>query len=225
MLAGVGASWYQWIEQGRAKNVSREVLEAIARVLQLDEVEQRYLMRLSGMSKEVSEAPDLDDDLLADVVRNYMPSPALILDQAWDVRAVNSAAVRLFGEGVGAGNFLRLLFTDHSVRRRFADWENQAADALSRFRAHVAGALEHPAVSSVMDELMESSEHFARTWEMREVSDGSCVIQEMWFEDERLRFTQVTLDFTCQGGMRLLLLNPADEATVEWSRDALVTHG
>ena len=35
-LAGVGITWYTWLEQGRDINVSEQVLEAISRVLMLD---------------------------------------------------------------------------------------------------------------------------------------------------------------------------------------------
>ena len=36
-LAGVGITWYTWLEQGRPINVSLQVLEAIARTLRLDQ--------------------------------------------------------------------------------------------------------------------------------------------------------------------------------------------
>src|SRR6478752_312686 len=36
MLAGVGVSWYTWLEQGRPINASVQVLDAVARTLGLD---------------------------------------------------------------------------------------------------------------------------------------------------------------------------------------------
>src|ERR1700685_1417716 len=36
LLAGVGVSWYTWLEQGRPINASWQVLDAVARTLQLD---------------------------------------------------------------------------------------------------------------------------------------------------------------------------------------------
>src|SRR5437764_424134 len=35
-LAGVGVTWYTWLEQGRPINASVQVLDAVARVLRLD---------------------------------------------------------------------------------------------------------------------------------------------------------------------------------------------
>src|SRR5918912_451526 len=47
-LAGVGLTWYTWLEQGRDIRVSPEVLAAIARALQLEPAERAHLFRLAG---------------------------------------------------------------------------------------------------------------------------------------------------------------------------------
>lgn len=39
-LAGVGLTWYTWLEQGREIKVSTAFLDNIARVLKLDEIER-----------------------------------------------------------------------------------------------------------------------------------------------------------------------------------------
>ncbi|MGW5315131.1 helix-turn-helix domain-containing protein [Nocardia thailandica] len=43
MLTGVGVSWYTWLEQGRDITVSGDVLDAVARVLRLDDAERAHL--------------------------------------------------------------------------------------------------------------------------------------------------------------------------------------
>src|SRR5581483_6877698 len=45
-LAGVGTTWYTWLEQGRDVRASLEVLEALARALQLSPVERTHLLLL-----------------------------------------------------------------------------------------------------------------------------------------------------------------------------------
>jgi transcriptional regulator with XRE-family HTH domain len=47
LLAGIGATWYTWLEQGRAMSVSGQVLESLARVLQLDADERAHLFILA----------------------------------------------------------------------------------------------------------------------------------------------------------------------------------
>src|SRR3954452_4560021 len=46
-LAGVGVTWYTWLEQGRPINASVQVLDAIARVLDLGVSERWHLYRLA----------------------------------------------------------------------------------------------------------------------------------------------------------------------------------
>ena len=70
MLAGVSVSWYTWLEQGRPINVSDDVLDSLARVLQLDSVECRYLAELAGHHDHVADAhpvkvPDWGPRMLA----------------------------------------------------------------------------------------------------------------------------------------------------------------
>ncbi|TDC48167.1 XRE family transcriptional regulator, partial [Actinomadura sp. KC345] len=43
VLAGVGVSWYTWLEQGRDITVSGDVLDAIGRALRLDAAEREHL--------------------------------------------------------------------------------------------------------------------------------------------------------------------------------------
>jgi helix-turn-helix protein len=50
VLAGVGASWYQWLEQGRDITVSPQVLDSVGRVLELDDAERRHLYALAGLN-------------------------------------------------------------------------------------------------------------------------------------------------------------------------------
>src|SRR5436305_13889970 len=46
-LAGVGVTWYTWLEQGRPINASVQVLDAIAAVLRLGARERWHLYRLA----------------------------------------------------------------------------------------------------------------------------------------------------------------------------------
>ena len=49
-LAGVGVTWYTWLEQGRDINPSPQVLDAIARTLQFDSHEHAHLFTLAGIA-------------------------------------------------------------------------------------------------------------------------------------------------------------------------------
>ncbi len=47
LLAGVGATWYTWLEQGRDVRPSVEVLSALSQALKLDPDEHQHLFWLS----------------------------------------------------------------------------------------------------------------------------------------------------------------------------------
>src|SRR5262245_24667076 len=57
VLAGVGASWYTWLEQGRDINVSDSVVDAISRALRLSQAERAYLYRLAGLNPPPPDHP------------------------------------------------------------------------------------------------------------------------------------------------------------------------
>ena len=50
LLAGVGVTWYTWLEQGREINASVQVLDALARTLRLDRAEREHLYWLAEAS-------------------------------------------------------------------------------------------------------------------------------------------------------------------------------
>src|SRR5205823_12834148 len=47
-LAGVGVTWYTWLEQGRDIRASAQVLDAIAKTLLFDAHERSHLFTLAG---------------------------------------------------------------------------------------------------------------------------------------------------------------------------------
>src|SRR5215831_2825823 len=55
-LAGVGVTWYTWLEQGRDINPSAQVLDAIARTLQFDVHEHSHLFTLAGIPTAATNA-------------------------------------------------------------------------------------------------------------------------------------------------------------------------
>src|ERR671914_1105876 len=54
MLAGVSVDYYTKLERGNLEGASASVLDAIARALQLDDVEHRHLFDLVGVAPTAS---------------------------------------------------------------------------------------------------------------------------------------------------------------------------
>src|SRR6185312_5250629 len=98
-LAGVGATWYTWLEQGRDVRASLDVLEAIARALRLTQAERTHLLLLGrGEQPPPCKSPaERVSSTLRKLIEHLGPNPAFILGRRWDYLAWNDAAVALLG--------------------------------------------------------------------------------------------------------------------------------
>src|ERR687896_1543736 len=99
-LAGVGLSWYTWLEQGRDIRPSTQVLDALARTLRLDTGERAHLFHLARVELPLpaGDYPREAPPELRAVVDALVPNPAYLIGPRTDVLAWNSAAVRVIGE-------------------------------------------------------------------------------------------------------------------------------
>ncbi|MGW4647585.1 helix-turn-helix transcriptional regulator [Kitasatospora sp. NPDC004289] len=180
--AGVGTSWYTWVEQGRDINVSESVVRAISRALCLNATEEDYLFKLAGMprlAKDTSAEGVLDQMRLAHVVDEWLPNPAFILDKFWNVLAVNAAVYEVFGFGEFNTNLLEVYFTDRISRSRYVDSDELARVTVAKFRASMAEHFGDPQLEALVESLQERSEEFRRLWHSHEVLDADHRLKEI----------------------------------------------
>jgi len=175
LLAGISATWYTWLEQGREANPSAQVLNALAEVLKLLPVEREHLFKLAK-PEWLPEAPPTgnpsSESWITDLLAMLSPNPAYALDRAWDFIAWNDEAASLFGgfdpEDPAKRNLLKRLFLDAAWRTLFADWEVVARSAIAQFRAATVGYASASDIRAVLDPLRALSPEFERQWaEMR----------------------------------------------------------
>src|SRR5262245_44933232 len=121
-LAGVGTTWYTWLEQGRDVRASGSVLEAIAGALQLTPAERGHLILL-GRGEEVRPCKGPKEKVhptVARLVEGLDPNPACITGRRYDFLAWNDAHSAVFGDpgemADGRQNFLWSVFTDPARR-------------------------------------------------------------------------------------------------------------
>src|SRR2546429_562978 len=96
-LSGVGVTWYTWLEQGRPIRASVQVLEAVARTLQLDTIERQHLFRLAEVpdtTHPVESGPLLPPQIQV-VLDGLSPIPASVVTDRFDSPPWN-AAYQLF---------------------------------------------------------------------------------------------------------------------------------
>lgn len=218
MLAGVGLSWYTWLEQGRDITPSAEVLDALARVFELDSAERAHLFDLAGVPVPTDVAPyptEAPPELLA-IVEGLEPNPAYLLGPRSDVLAWNRAATGLLGTPAkapdGRMNMLWWMFTDD---RDLGDqWDDTARRSLARFRAEHARRFDDPAFNELIDQLLEASPRFRELWKRHEVLDaqlGTKHIPEHPLGPLEIHHLQSIP--TSHPSLRMTQFVPADEAT------------
>ena len=176
-LAGVGLSWYTWLEQGRDIKPSAQVLDALARVLRLDTAERAHLFHLARVELPLPAAgyPREAPPDLAHFVARVAPYPAYLIGPRTDVLAWNA---RRDGDArradAGAGrrqNLLWWLFTSEEplTEQRRAT----ARSTLARFRAEQARRIGDPGFAALVDALDQASEQFRAWWPRHEVLPSS----------------------------------------------------
>src|SRR5262249_60659071 len=103
-LAGVGITWYTWLEQGRRINASVQVLDAVAKTLRLDATERAHLFRLAEVPGQATIAACDDCPLPGEVqqVLDALPFPANVVTERFDLLAWNRVYASLFPRVVSA---------------------------------------------------------------------------------------------------------------------------
>ncbi len=177
-LAGMGTTWYTWLEQGREVRASLDVLEALARALRLDPAERNHLIQLGrGEAAPPCKNPaERVSPTLRRLIEGLGPNPAYVLGRRWDYLAWNEAATALLGDfGAiprAARNHLWQTFTDPVRREMFSDWARSSRTLVAKFRADSARHIGDPEFESLIAALRKSSPEFARAWQRHEVSQS-----------------------------------------------------
>src|SRR3954468_19952370 len=184
-LAGVGTTWYTWLEQARDMRASLEVLEALSRALRLTPAERTHLiLRGRGEEPPPAKAPaERVAPTLRRLIENLGANPAFILGRRWDYLAWNDAATVLLGDlgtlSPGARNHVWLTFMDPRRRELFTDWEKSQRLLVAKFRADCARYLGDPAFDELIHALRQSSPEFANAWKRHEVSSAAVGRKEL----------------------------------------------
>lgn len=177
-LAGVGLSWYTWLEQGRDISVSAAFLDNLSRTLKLDATERRHLFLLAHqrLPQEPGRTWCVVPPLIHRLMGDLPLSPAYVLNLRWDVLAWNAAADRVFGFSAlpaDRRNLLWMLFTNPAMHALFNPWDEQALQILSSFRRDFVRATQDPDIVALVKELERVSPDFRAWWRQQDIH-GPC---------------------------------------------------
>jgi transcriptional regulator with XRE-family HTH domain len=230
-LAGVGVSWYTWLEQGRDIHPSPDVLDALSRALRLVAAERATLFALARtelpLPDDASSRAAEDGDgraLLVSLVEALHPTPAYLLGPMTEILAWNPAASALLGSPDHLPpehrSLLWMLLVDPGWARDTPTRRRTARNMVARFRSEYARHAGEPAYEQFIAELAQHSSWFEQWWGEHEVTDtqrGTKTIEHPTLGTLRLHHAQTVP--TGAPDLRLTVYAPADAAT----RAALAT--
>jgi transcriptional regulator with XRE-family HTH domain len=229
LLAGVGTTWYTWLEQGREVNPSPQVLGALARALRLDATEQSHLFVLANKAVPESRAcgPEEIDEPLRRMLASLTRQPAHVLGRRWDILAWNRAAEVLFGDyGELQGderNILHLVFANPQHRKLLVDWAVLAPAVLAMFRADSARYAGDPDFARLIATLLKTSREFRQLWTKHEIQRplaGSKRIDHP--VAGRMLFEYSSFAVTDRPDMKLIVYTPLTEENTAEKLDDLL---
>ncbi|WP_369252749.1 helix-turn-helix transcriptional regulator [Streptomyces sp. R41] len=178
-LAGVSVDYYIRLEQGRGPSVSDAVLDAIGRVLRLDDTEQEYLRtvaRPAATARRKSAAgptqkvrPGLR--LLLDTMEK---APAFVLGRRMDVLAWNALGDAVVGFSrmpPKERNMPRQVFLNPQARELYPDWPAVAAETVAHLRLDAGNHPQDRQLATLVGELSLGSEDFRRLWADHQVKE------------------------------------------------------
>lgn len=210
LLAGVGASWYTWLEQGRDITVSASVLDAISAALRLTEAERAHLYSLSGSNPPPAGGQRLSavTPELLHLLDAWSPRPAMLQDRYWNLLAVNDATRQTFGYRDTDRNCLVTFFTNSRYRDMYVHWATAAPGVVSAFRADAALYPDDATFGEIVEDLSTISPEFVELWERHDVGPHLQAIKAVRHPDAgELVFDKTTLAVTDHPGWHLVLYN------------------
>lgn len=215
--AGVGITWYTWLEQGRDIRPSATTLLRICGTLRLERADQDYAFSLAGLLNPDAQAVALLTPSLAAVFQAYQ-GPAMYLDPMWNVLAHNGIARALYDLDQLVGPFetnqLWQAFRNPLRRRLYVNFERDVRAFVGLFRLVTASVVAEPEFQTLIERLMAESAEFAALWRQREVvSPIPLAIELNHPRFGRIAVHSLRVPVDRGGGAMMLFLAPADEAT------------
>ena len=218
LLAGVGVTWYTWLEQGRPINVSVQVLEAIARTMQMDAQERWHLFELAGVTLVPPAAQAAHPPRqLQGILDQLDPFPAVVLSNRYDIlgynRAYNWMAGDLDSLEPGELNQLWLFFTSPHWQGMCLCREQAAGHLVASMRMAMAQHLDDPLWQSLVTRLREASQEFDTIWRRHDVVDQTMPAKDFRSLAGELHLEATRMTIGQDGLNRMMVYSPRDEET------------
>ena len=177
LLASISVEYYTQLERGNVRGVSEEVLEAIARALQLNEVERTHLFDLVRAAKRrparSRRTPERVRPGVQRVLDTITGSAPFVRNGRLDILSANRLGYALYSEAFANPdrpvNLARFVFLDQQSRTFYADWEGIADAGVGSLRAEAGRDPYDQDLTDLVGELSMRSEDFRARWASHDV--------------------------------------------------------
>ncbi|NUP15947.1 MAG: helix-turn-helix domain-containing protein [Streptomyces sp.] len=182
VLAGVSTEWYTRLEKGHISGVSEDVVEAVAKALQLDEDERTYLFDLARAARPAGRKPTRRKDVpvpprIQWMLDSMTMASAAVQNGRQDVVASNPMARALFAplfdsattEKGSRPNFARYIFLDQGSQDFFVDWDKAARTTAALLRAEAGREPHDRTLRDLIGDLSTLSPDFRALWAAHDV--------------------------------------------------------
>jgi transcriptional regulator with XRE-family HTH domain len=175
-LAAISTDYYARIEQGR-REAPWPTLDTIASALHLDQAGRDYLLELSmrPLVRPLQRKAQRPSPHLLRLLDDLATMPAVLLGRRMDVLGWNAMATAFMATNFAQlparqRNYVRLVFTDPSVRQLYVDWEKTGRLCVALLHMEVARDPQDPRLTELVGELSIQDVDFRRWWGDRQVA-------------------------------------------------------
>lgn len=211
VLAGVSADYYARLEQGRERNPSPQVLDAIGRALRLGADARGHLFRIAGLHPRLAadRRRDLVHPALLELLDAFPRAAAYVLGPAFDVLAANPIAEALLSPFDPERSMPRILFTHPRAREVFAEWPLVSRSTVHALRLNAGLFPDDRSSADLAAELAERSPEFRELWAEQGVGGLTRAFKVFVHPDAgRIELTYQTFDVHDAPSQQLLVGTP-----------------
>jgi transcriptional regulator with XRE-family HTH domain len=168
--AGISTDYYVRLEQGREDNPSNQVLDAIARALQLDDDAVAYMRNLMRHQSSAGRTGPLQQlhPAIGALLDGWPLAAAHVFDPSLTVVVANRLATALSPHFAVGSCTMRDVFLEPKVRDFYRNWKTVTAWAVPLVRT-LFGQRPDPALISLVDDLTQHSARFRQLWVRHDV--------------------------------------------------------
>ena len=179
LLTGISVEYYARMERGDLRGVSLEVLDSLARALQLGEAETDHLADLARAAgppprrRRSRPAEQTVMPMLQRFLDAVTGAPMWVRDRRLDFVAANSLGRALYApildDVASQGNTARFTFLNPASQVFFPDWEDNADEVVATLRTYAGQDPHDKRLTDLIGELVTRSDTFRLRWARHDV--------------------------------------------------------